>query len=150
MLDYPDFAAPNMDEAVVFFVNVIGCVDVFTIGPFRNGLGDFMSAQLNVGPRAVIPQVKTLRCKNGANIALFEYDNTDQRLEPPRNNNVGGHHIAFYVDDMVQAVVYLHSKDVRACGEPVLSEEGSNAGLEWVHFVAPWGMQLSHRALMFS
>ncbi len=104
--------------------------------------GDFMSRQLNVDRRAVIPQIKMLRCKNGANIELFEFENTDQRREPPRNNDVGGHHIAFYVDDMEEAVAYLRSKNVRVCGEPTLSEEGANAGLKWVYFLSPWGMQL--------
>ena len=101
-----------------------------------------MSTQLNVNPRAVIPQIKMLRCKNGANIELFEFENMDQRRESPRNSDVGGHHIAFYVEDMDEAVAYLRSKNVRVCGEPILREEGANAGLQWVYFLTPWGMQL--------
>jgi catechol 2,3-dioxygenase-like lactoylglutathione lyase family enzyme len=33
-----------------------------------------------------------------------------------RDSDVGGHHLAFYVDDMHKAVAYLKSKGVRSGG----------------------------------
>jgi len=140
--DHFGFTVPDMEQAVRFFVDVIGCIEVFTIGPFRDPKGNFMSTQLNVDPQAEIPQIRMLRCKNGANIELFEFIDSHQKRWPPLNSDIGGHHLAFYVDDMDEAVTFLRSKGIEICGEPVLSEDGAIAGLRWVYFLAPWGMQL--------
>jgi catechol 2,3-dioxygenase-like lactoylglutathione lyase family enzyme len=83
-----------------------------------------------------------LRCKNGANIEIFQYVAEGQRRSQPRNSDVGGHHIAFYVEDMDAAVNHLRSHGVRIQGEPKIMSEGPNAGLSWIYFQAPWGMQL--------
>jgi catechol 2,3-dioxygenase-like lactoylglutathione lyase family enzyme len=140
--DHIGFTVPDMDEAVDFFVNVLGCDEIFTIGPFRDDEGDFMSKQLNVDPRAVIPQIRMFRCENGTNIELFEFEAPGRRDEPPRNSDVGGHHLALYVDDIDEAIEYLRSKNIRVLGETMHMQDGANAGLSWVYFLAPWGMQL--------
>jgi catechol 2,3-dioxygenase-like lactoylglutathione lyase family enzyme len=142
-VDHFGVTVPDMDEAVAFFADVLGCEEVFTIGPFRDDEGDFMATRLDVHPRAVIPRIKMLRCKNGANIELFEYEVSDQNPTPPRNSDIGGYHLAFYVDDISAAVEHLRSKNVRILGDqPLRMEEGANAGVSWVYFVAPWGMMM--------
>ena len=138
--DHIGFTVPNLDEAVDFFVNVIGCEAFYDLGPFSSD-DDWMQAHLNVHPRAVMKRLKFLRCKSGSNFELFEYDSPDQNRQQPKNSDVGGHHLAFYVDDMAQAVAYLKSKGVRFLGEPTQSRNAS-AGQTWVYFLAPWGMQL--------
>ena len=47
------FTVPNLDEAQRFFVEVIGCEYVYSVGPFQKD-DDWMTEQLNVHPRAVI------------------------------------------------------------------------------------------------
>ena len=59
---------------------------------------------------------------------------------PPRNSDVGGHHVALYVDDLDAAVAYLREQGVRVLGEPTASR-GAHEGQRWVYFLAPWGMQ---------
>jgi catechol 2,3-dioxygenase-like lactoylglutathione lyase family enzyme len=140
--DHIGFTVPDLDEAVQFFVDVIGCEVFYQLGPFRDDEGDWMATHLNVDVRAVIPRIRLLRCKNGANFEIFEYEAPEQRREPPRNSDIGGHHIAFYVDDMDAAVNYLRSKGVRILGKPTIMTEGPNAGETWVYFLTPWGMQL--------
>ena len=139
--DHIGFTVPNLEEAVHFFVEVIGCEPFYELGPFR-AHGNWMEEHLNVHPDAVMKRLKFLRCRNGPNIEIFEYEAPDQNREQPRNSDVGGHHLAFYVDDIDAAVAYLKSKGVRVLGEPTVRTMGPSAGQSWVYFLAPWGMQL--------
>jgi catechol 2,3-dioxygenase-like lactoylglutathione lyase family enzyme len=132
---------PNLDEAVDFFVNVIGCEPFYELGPFQFD-DDWMQSQLNVHPRAVMKRLRFLRCKNGSNFELFEYDAPDQNSNQPKNSDVGGHHLAFYVDDFDAALKFLKAKGVRIMGEPIVRTAGPSAGQTWVYFLSPWGMQL--------
>jgi len=61
---------------------------------------------------------------------------------PPRNSDVGGHHIAFYVDDMAAAIAHLKKHGVKVLGSPTPMKSGPSAGETWCYFLAPWGMQL--------
>ena len=71
---------------------------------------------------------------------MFSYTSPDQRREQPRNSDVGGHHVALYVDDLDAAVAYLREQGVQVLGEPTAST-GAHEGQRWVYFLAPWGMQ---------
>jgi catechol 2,3-dioxygenase-like lactoylglutathione lyase family enzyme len=135
------FTVPDLDEAVRFFVEVIGCEPFYELGPFRSD-GDWMETHLNVHPRTVMKRLKFLRCRNGSNFEIFEYAAPGQDGTQPRDSDVGGHHLAFYVDDMSKAVAYLRSHGVRVLGEPTVRTEGPSAGQAWVYFLSPWGMQL--------
>lgn len=134
------FTVPDLDEATRFFVDVIGCEWVYSLGPFASD-DDWMQTHLNVAPRTVMRELRFFRCKNGPNFEIFEYDAPAQRREPPRNSDVGGHHLAFYVEDIDVAAAYLREKGVRTLGEPTFSK-GPSAGQRWLYFLAPWGMQL--------
>ncbi len=135
------FTVPDLDEAVDFFVNVIGCESFYELGPFASD-GDWMETALNVHPRAVMKRLKFLRCGNGSNFEIFEYTSPDQNRSQPRNSDIGGHHLAFYVDDIDAALDYLRARDIRILGTPVVRTDGPSAGQTWVYFLAPWGMQL--------
>ncbi|CDX51444.1 conserved hypothetical protein [Mesorhizobium plurifarium] len=139
--DHIGFTVPDLDEAVRFFVEVIGCEPFYELGPFRSD-GDWMETHLNVHPRTVMKRLKFLRCRHGSNFEIFEYSAPDQDGTQPRNSDVGGHHLAFYVDDIDDAVAYLRSHGVRVLGEPTVRTEGPSAGQSWVYFLSPWGMQL--------
>ena len=139
--DHIGFTVPDLQAAVDFFVSVIGCEAFHELGPFQSD-ADWMQTHLNVHPRAVMKRLRFLRCRNGANFEIFEYDSPDQNRQQPRNSDVGGHHLAFYVDDIDAAIAYLKSKNVRILGEPTVRTEGPNAGQTWIYFLTPWGMQL--------
>lgn len=138
--DHIGFTVPNLDEAVEFFVEVLGCEPFYDLGPFQAD-DDWMETHLNVHPRTVMRRIKFLRCKNGSNFEVFEYEAPDQNTAQPKNSDIGGHHLAFYVDDMDAAVAFLKGKGVRVLGEPTLRTAGPSAGQIWVYFLAPWGMQ---------
>jgi len=139
--DHIGFTVPNLKQAVTFFVDVIGCEPFFQLGPFKAD-NNWMADQLNVHPRAEIPAIQLLRCANGSNLEIFEYKAPDQEVAQPKNSDIGGHHIGFYVEDMDAAVAYLKAQGIKVLGEPTLMTEGPNAGESWVYFMAPWGMQL--------
>ncbi len=138
--EHVGFTVPDLEEATRFFVDVIGCECVFEVGQFMAD-GDWMATHLNVDPRTIMRKLRFFRCKHGSNFEIFQYEAPGQKLEPPKNSDVGGHHLAFYVDDMDAAVAYLKSKGVRLLGEPTLRTAGPNAGQHWIYFLAPWGMQ---------
>ena len=66
----------------------------------------------------------------------------DQRAVPPKNSDIGGHHLAFYVDDIEVAVEYLKGNGIEVLGSPSVRTEGPHGGQTWVYFLAPWGLQL--------
>ncbi len=136
------FTVPNAQQAVDFFVGTMGCKAFFTIGPFGPFKDDWMKENLNVNPRAEIPVAHLVRCGNGTNFEIFEYTSPDQKSQPPKNSDVGGHHIAFYVDDLDAAMANMRAKGVRFLGKPHLFTEGPLKGLTWIYFMSPWGMQL--------
>lgn len=139
--DHVGFTVPNLQDAIDFFVNVVGCEPFYELGPFESD-GDWMRTHLNVHERTVMRRLKFLRCANGSNFEIFEYESPDQRQEPPKNSDIGGHHVALYVDDIAAAVAFLKNKGIRVLGEPTERTSGPNAGQSWVYFLAPWGMQL--------
>ncbi|WP_422758498.1 VOC family protein [Paenarthrobacter sp. C1] len=128
-----------MEEAHDFFVNVIGCNHVYSLGPFPQD-PELMTTKLNVHPDAEMVEIRFYRCFNGANFEVFHYKSPDQRREQPRNSDVGGHHLAFYVDDLDDAIAHLKKKGIRILGEPTASS-GASFGQRWVYFLSPWGMQ---------
>lgn len=138
--DHIGITVPDLEQAVDFFTRVIGCEFIFDCGEI-GGDGDFMRDRLNVHPEARC-RFCFLRCANGPNLEVFEYASPDQDTEPPRNSDVGGHHIAFYVDDIEAAVHHLRAHDIEVLGEPLKIVEGPSAGGTWVYFLAPWGLQL--------
>ncbi|MES2263229.1 MAG: VOC family protein [Pseudomonadota bacterium] len=139
--DHLGMTVPDMAQAVDFFVKVIGCEASFNLGAFKFE-DDWMKVHLNVNPRAEIKRFQMVRCGYGTNLEIFEYQAPKQNRQPPQNSDVGGHHLAFYVDDMDKAVSYLKTNGVKVLGEPSTFKEGPAAGLTWVYFLAPWGMQL--------
>jgi glyoxylase I family protein len=137
--DHVGFTVPDLDEAERFFVDILGAVRVYTLGSKRSD-DDFMAVQLGVHPRTEITEIRFYRLGNGSNIELFHYDSADGQAPQPRNSDIGGHHLALYVDDMDAAVAYLRDNGVEVMGDPVVSA-GASAGQRWLYFRSPWGMQ---------
>jgi catechol 2,3-dioxygenase-like lactoylglutathione lyase family enzyme len=134
------FTVPDLEQADAFFVDVIGCERIYELGPFIHEDDDWMRDQLNVHPRSVMRKLYFYRCGFGPNFEVFQWEAPGQRRDQPVNSDVGGHHLAFYVDDLDAAVAYLRARGIRVLGEPVASTQAS-AGQRWVYFLSPWDMQ---------
>jgi len=140
--DHTGITVPDIKQAADFFVNVIGCKEAMSFGPFAEDKGTFMHDLLNVDSRAVIHQITLVRCGSGSNIELFQYSSPDQKDMTPKNSDIGGYHIAFYVDDIKAAKEYLDSKGVKTFFGPFPVKEGPAAGQSIVYFLTPWGLQM--------
>jgi catechol 2,3-dioxygenase-like lactoylglutathione lyase family enzyme len=140
-VDHIGFTVPSIDEAVAFFEKHFGFRVAYAHGPFSSE-DDWMSVHLNVKPRDVLEKIVMMEAGNML-LEIFEYTASEaQKKVGPMNSDVGGHHVAFYVDDMSQAVAYLRAQGLSVLGEPTVMETGPTAGETWVYFLSPWGMQL--------
>ena len=142
-MEHIGLTVPDVDEAVRFFVDVLGCEHFYDIGPFVDPDGDWFAVNLDLHPRVEIPRGAVLRCGNGTNLELFQYRAPDQRTELPRMSDWGGTHLAFYVDDMEASLAALEAHGVRVLGAPKdgIGPEGGE-GSSFAHFLAPWGQLL--------
>jgi catechol 2,3-dioxygenase-like lactoylglutathione lyase family enzyme len=116
--DHVGFTVPDMEQAHEFLVDVLGCQHVYSLPEMRHDDDDWMRDHLNVDPRRVVREIRFYRCGNGLNLEVFEYEQHQEQRDVPRNSDLGGHHLALYVDDMDAAV-----------------------GQRWQYFLSPWGMQ---------
>lgn len=138
-VDHIGFTVPDLEQARTFLVDLLGCEYMYSLGPFRHDDSDWMREHLDVHPRAVMRQLHFFRCGTQAIFEVFQYEAPDQRTEQPRNSDIGGHHVALYVDDLDAAVTYLEDSGVQLLGEPTASK-GPSEGQRWVYFRSPWGM----------
>jgi catechol 2,3-dioxygenase-like lactoylglutathione lyase family enzyme len=138
--DHTGITVPDIKQAIDFFTNVLGCQQAMTFGPFSDDKGTFMQDLLNVNPRAKIDQITMMRCGFGSNIELFQYSSPDQKDATPKNSDIGGYHIAFYVDDIKAAADYLKANKVKTM-MPLPVDQGPAAGQSILYFMAPWGLQ---------
>lgn len=137
-VDHVGFTVPDLDEAHRFLVDVLGATYRYRLGR-REGEGTWMSEHLGVDDRAAIAEIRFFAIGSTV-FELFAYDAPDQAPAPPRNSDVGGHHVALYVDDLDASVEALRAAGVEVMGAPVTSG-GAHLGQRWVYFRAPWGMQ---------
>lgn len=140
-VDHIGVTVPDIDEARRFFVETLGCEFLYSLGPKVDRTGNWMLERLNVHPRAMIEEIYFFRCGGQAIFEVIEYSAPSQRAELPRNSDIGGHHVALYVEDLDTAVAYLSDQPgVTVCGTPAESK-GPHEGQRWIYFVSPWGMQ---------
>jgi glyoxylase I family protein len=138
-IDHVGFTVPDLDEAEEFLVGVLGATPIYTLGAKRSD-DDWMQVHIGVDPRTEIREIRFYRLGNGSNLEVFKYDAAEPQAPQPKNSDIGGHHLAIYVDDMDEAVAYLESKGVEVMGEPTASRQAAE-GQRWLYFRAPWGMQ---------
>ncbi|TQS43395.1 VOC family protein [Cryptosporangium phraense] len=139
-VDHIGLTVPDLDEAHDFFVDVLGCEYLYELGPFEHR-DSWMSEHLNVADDTVMRRLRFYRLGGRAIFEIFEYEARDQRTTPPRNSDVGGHHVALYVDDLDAAVADLRGRGLTVFGDPTASR-GPSEGQRWIYFLAPWGLQL--------
>lgn len=140
-VDHIGFTVPDLEQAHDFLVGVVGCTFLYSLGPFLRDDNDWMQEHLNVDPRTVMRELRFYDCGGQAIFEVFAFETPDgKRSAQPLNSDVGGHHLALYVQDLDAAVEYLRAAGVRVLGDPTASR-GPSLGQRWVYFLSPWGMQ---------
>ena len=140
-VDHVAFTVPDLDAAVEFFTEHFGGTCVFYDGPFTDD-GDGMTRRLNVDAAASC-RLAMVRL-GSVNLELFQYDAPEQADHPRRNSDIGGHHLAFYVDDVDAAHRYVSAiPGVRVMEGPNgVADDSPVAGQRWIYFLTPWGLQV--------
>jgi catechol 2,3-dioxygenase-like lactoylglutathione lyase family enzyme len=138
-VDHVGITVPDIRVAVAWFEDVLGCRNPLTFGPFSDPTGTFMQDLLGVHPRAVIEQIRMVRCGNGPSVELFQYTSPDQDRTFRKNSDFGGKHIAFYVRDIDRAVAYMQARGVEKLLGPLPVTDGPAAGQAINYFRAPFG-----------
>lgn len=141
-VDHVGFTVPDLEQAHRFLVDVLGAEFLYSLGPFSHPDegDDWMTRHLAVHPDAVMVENRWFRLGGETLVEVFHYSSPDQRTVVPRNSDVGGHHVAFYVDDLDAAVDHLRAAEVEVLEGPTASR-GPAEGNRWIYFLSPWGMQ---------
>lgn len=145
--DHIALTVPDLDAAVAFYTDAFDAPELFRMGPFdaaelpRSPDGrDWTDTHVNV-PDARL-QFAVLQLAPGLRLELFAYERpADARAEPPRNCDVGGHHVGLRVEDLEAAASALRDRGVTVL-EPIAIDEGPMAGTRSVYVVDPWGNHL--------
>jgi catechol 2,3-dioxygenase-like lactoylglutathione lyase family enzyme len=140
-IDHAGYTVPNLDEAVTFFADVLGCDLLYTAGPYEDAENDSLARILNVHPRASV-RLAVLRCGPYHNIELVEFKAPDQDTLPTKLSDAGGRHLAFHVTDLQAAASYLKAQSGLKVLETISPDEGEEAGVTTTYFTTPWGMYM--------
>lgn len=142
--DHVGVVVPDLEAAVGFFTDVLGGRSVLRHGPYRGSAAD-PDLQVRQFARHPGTQVEGIAVVHVADtvLELLQFSAPDQRTDPPRTSDLGGHHLAFYVDDLDAAVDHLRSAGVRVLGSPMpLPGPETGDGARFVFALTPWGLAL--------
>lgn len=131
-VDHVGYVVTDLDQAVRFFVDVLGFEETNRRGEVRSEDGDRMTRLFGVHPRAVgryaFMQLGEDR------VELLEWSAPEQNSHLPLNSDRGGRHIALAVRDLDEYVV-------RIAAEPGVSvRERIDVGFYYVG--TPFGLEL--------
>lgn len=143
-VDHAGYTVRDLEEAVRFFVEVIGAELLYGSGPYRKPETDYMATRLGVHPDTAV-RLAVLRLGATLNVELVEMQAPDQDGRYPKVSDAGGCHLAIHVDDFEAASAYLLSRPELTVLEPHdngPSGSGEEGGLLARYFVTPFGMHL--------
>ena len=92
-VDHVGLTVPDMDQAVRFFDDVLGCTPVTHMGGMP--LDPAWKDRYHIRPAAELKQVVMLRAGTGANLELFEYRSPGAAKRAPFDDDPGFTHVAF-------------------------------------------------------
>jgi catechol 2,3-dioxygenase-like lactoylglutathione lyase family enzyme len=131
----------DLDQATEFFVSFFGAEVVSECGRQADTRGSTMRKYSNVDVRAVIRATRLLRTPF-LNLSLAEATYPGQRALWPMMLDVGGWHLAGYVDDMDAAMEFLDRSDVYVLGpgkKPTTNAPEVGEGSFACHCMTAWG-----------
>ncbi len=131
----------DLDQATDFFVSFFGAETVSGSGVQADDRGSSMRKYANVDVRAVIRATRLLRTPF-LNLSLIEAVYPGQRELWPMMLDVGGWHLAGYVDDIDAAMAFLDSSDVYVLGpgkKPTTNAPEVGEGSFACHCMTAWG-----------
>jgi catechol 2,3-dioxygenase-like lactoylglutathione lyase family enzyme len=141
-VDHVGLTVPDLDQAVGFFVGVLGAEELYRSR--RGPDADFLPLHFGVAEDAAL-ELSMLRMPPNLNIELFQWSAAAQETRRPLPSDAGGHHLAFEVDDVDAAVAALEQVEgvtilghVKQVGE----DSPTVAGNRWTYLLSPWGLMI--------
>ena len=133
---------PSLEEAIAFYLDAFGGQVLYRMGPLdsrdmprtdgRDWTADFID----------VPDARVtfagVRLAGTLLLEIYEYERPLGTSRPPRNSDLGGHHIALRVDDVEAAAEYLLSKGCRMMRGPIVVPGGPLLGSRSWYFADPW------------
>lgn len=135
------YSVADLDEAVAFFTGPLGGELAYR----TTESVDASAAEHHYGVAGPFhKETAAIRLGPVTTVELSSFEAEGRSTERPRNSDVGGHHLAFFVDDVERAATWLaRTKGVELLGVPQLIEDGGPIhGDRWVYFRGVGGFQL--------
>jgi catechol 2,3-dioxygenase-like lactoylglutathione lyase family enzyme len=132
VLDHFGYIVPDLEQAVGFFVEVLG-FELVSLDHERTEFDDDRLARWYGVHPCASARYAFVRL-SGVTIEFTEWRTPDQNTAVPSNSDLGGRHVAIAVGNLDAAMAYLEAQP----GVTVFEKS------EWgfVYFLTPWGMTL--------
>jgi catechol 2,3-dioxygenase-like lactoylglutathione lyase family enzyme len=138
--DHVGLTVPDLDEAVAFFVDVLGATEQYRFG--RKNDPVLMERSIGVHPRSEF-RAAMLRLTPGLSVELFQWTSPGRRKQMPEPSDAGGHHLCLVADDLDTAIAELSRRpELRIYDGPGRLTMGAYAGGRWIYFRTRWGLQI--------
>lgn len=105
-VEHAGFTVSDLEEAVAFFVDVLGCELLYRAGPYYDPEGGLMESRLGLHRQTAV-RVAVLRCGPTENVELIQLGGPEERGGEPSPSDAVGKHLAFAVEDFEAAGEYL-------------------------------------------
>jgi 2-epi-5-epi-valiolone epimerase len=139
-VDHLAYTVADLDVAVTFCTDTLGAELLYLA--VADLADPALAAAFGVPAKGTAARA-ALRMGPTDNIELSCFSEASAPAAPPRNSDVGGRHLAIYVDDVDVAAAYLRSKaGCKALGAPETITEGPIAGDRWVYVRTPMGLHI--------
>lgn len=132
----------DLDEATSFFTTVFGAVVLSDSGPVEDRRRSSMRTFANADVRTVVHGTRRLRTPF-LNLELTAASYPGQRELWPGMEDIGGWHLAGYVDDLDVALEVLEDTDVYILGpgkKPTINAPEVGEGSSTCHCMTDWGL----------
>lgn len=138
-VDHIGLTVPDLDEAIAFFTEVFDASVLFRHGAYSPR--PEVNEQNFARPKDVeVAGIAMIRILN-MSIELLQYRTSEPARSWPTTSTTGGYHVAFYVEQLDEAVERMRDAGIEVLGEPLpLSGPEGGPGNRFVYARAPWGL----------
>ena len=126
-IDHVAYNVPDMEQALAFFINVLGCELLAREYPHEMA-----------GRPGVQVATAVLRYDDAVDFELLEFHTADQTTTIPRMTDTGGYHLALSCTDIPAAVAWLRV----ALSSDIVEAEPLKNGRRRAFFTTPWGLNV--------